>query len=201
MLNTCGASRDCDVIRTYLSDVNYPREGIQVKKMITGGLALATLGLAIAACGGSNGNAVGHAAGDTTQQNSAAAPSQSSSAPASGTVPGYPNVSLTGYAGQHHHPPGLVRYVLLPALRQLLRLGHRHHHRCPGNPGSDRGRRLQPVQIPFGNWWRSTPPSRALLSRTSVTPRALAARSRSPHRPQSAQWLTADIPLPRLLRR
>ena len=64
--------------------------------MIMGGLALATLGLTIAACGGSNGNAVGHAAGDTTPKNSAAAPSQSSAAPASGTVPGYPNVGLTG---------------------------------------------------------------------------------------------------------
>ena len=106
MLNTCGASRDCDVIRTYLSDVNYPREGIQVKKMITGGLALATFGLAIAACGGSNGNAVGHAAGDTTQQNSAAAPSQPSSAPASGTVPGYPNVSLTGSPASITIPQG-----------------------------------------------------------------------------------------------
>jgi hypothetical protein len=63
-----------------------------VKKMITGGLALATLGLTIAACGGSN----GHAVGDTTQQNGAAAPSQSSAAPASGTAPGYPNVKLTG---------------------------------------------------------------------------------------------------------
>lgn len=77
-----------------------------MKKMITGGLALATLGLTIAACGGSKGNAVGHAAGDTARRDSAAAPSQSSAAPVGGTVPGYPNVSLTGSSASITIPQG-----------------------------------------------------------------------------------------------